>query len=62
MRITQRCSLEYGKPVALSSDKHGGFRLNKARVARGEGITQFGGALHDLNIERILPTRRRRPG
>jgi hypothetical protein len=53
MRITQRYLLEYGKPVALYSDKHAVFRVNKAGATRGEGITQFGRALHDLNIESI---------
>ena len=49
----QAISLEYGKPVAFYSDKHAVFRVNKAGGTRGEGITQFGRALHDLNIERI---------
>jgi hypothetical protein len=53
MKITQRYLLEYGKPVALYSDKHAVFRVNKAGATRGEGITQFGRALHDLNIESI---------
>jgi hypothetical protein len=47
MKITQRYLLEYGKPVALYSDKHAVFRVNKAGATRGEGITQFGRALHD---------------
>jgi hypothetical protein len=42
MKITQRYLLEYGKPVALYSDKHAVFRVNKAGATRGEGITQFG--------------------
>jgi hypothetical protein len=53
MKLTQRYLLEYGKPVAFYSDKHAVFRVNKAGVTRGEGITQFGRALHDLNIESI---------
>ena len=53
MKLTQRYLLEYGKPVALYSDKHAVFRVNKAGATRGEGITQFGRALHDLNIESI---------
>jgi hypothetical protein len=39
--------------VAFYSDKHAVFRVNKAGGTRGEGITQFGRALHDLNIESI---------
>jgi hypothetical protein len=53
MKVTQRYLLEYGKPVALYSDKHAVFRVNKAGATRGEGMTQFGRALHDLNIESI---------
>jgi hypothetical protein len=53
MKITQRYLLEYGKPVALYSDKHAVFRVNKSGATRGEGITQFGRALHDLNTESI---------
>jgi Helix-turn-helix domain len=53
MNVTRRYLLEYGKPVAFYSDKHAVFRVNKAGGTRGEGITQFGRALHDLNIESI---------
>jgi Helix-turn-helix domain len=53
MNVTKRYLLEYGKPVAFYSDKHAVFRVNKAGRTRGEGITQFGRALHDLNIESI---------
>ena len=41
----------HGKPVALYSDKHSVFRINKADVAGGDGMTQFGRALHELNID-----------
>ena len=51
--VTKRYLIEYGKPVAFYSDKHAVFRVNKAGGTRGEGITQFGRALHDLNIESI---------
>ena len=47
----------YGKPVAFYSDKHGVFRVNRKDVIGGDGMTQFGGALHALNID--APTRRR---
>jgi hypothetical protein len=53
MNATKRYLLEYGKPVAFYSDKHAVFRVNKAGATRGEGVTQFGRALHDLNIESI---------
>jgi hypothetical protein len=53
MEITKRYVLEYGKPVAFYSDKHAVFRVNKAGATHGEGMTQFGRALHDLNIESI---------
>jgi hypothetical protein len=43
----------YGKPVALYSDKHGVFRVNRPDAAEGDGLTQFGRALHGLNIDLI---------
>jgi hypothetical protein len=47
--------------VTNYSEKHAAFRVNKAGGTRGEGVTQFARALHDLNIESICasPTRRR---
>src|SRR6266446_4636055 len=43
----------YGKPVALYSDKHGVFRVNRKDAIGGDGLTQFGRALHALNIDII---------
>lgn len=43
----------HGKPVAFYSDKHCVFRVNKAGGAATDGMTQFGRALHALNIEII---------
>src|SRR6202043_1134915 len=43
----------YGKPVAFYSDKHGVFRVNKKDAIGGDGMTQFGRALHALNIDII---------
>ena len=43
----------YGKPIAFYSDKHGVFRVNKADSVGGDGMTQFGRALHALNIDII---------
>src|ERR1700682_5868835 len=46
----------HGKPVAFYSDKHGVFRVNKKDATGGDGMTQFGGALHALNIDIICAT------
>jgi hypothetical protein len=43
----------WGKPVALYSDKHGVFRVNQSGAIGGDGMTQFGRALHALNIDII---------
>ncbi len=43
----------HGKPVAFYSDKHSVFRVNKTGGADTDGMTQFGRALHGLNIEII---------
>jgi hypothetical protein len=39
--------------VAFYSDKHGVFRVNKKDAVGGDGMTQFGRALHALNIDII---------
>jgi len=41
----------HGKPVAFYSDKHGVFRVNSTGAVEGDGMTQFGRALHALNID-----------
>src|ERR1019366_6640337 len=43
----------YGKPIAFYSDKHGVFRVNKNDAVGGDGMTQFGRALHALNVDVI---------
>jgi len=43
----------WGKPVAFYSDKHGVFRINHPGALGGDGMTQFGRALHALNIDII---------
>lgn len=43
---------KHGKPVAFYSDKHAVFRVSQTETRR-TGITQFGRALHDLNIDLI---------
>ena len=41
----------HGKPVAFYSDKHSIFRVSNEDAASGDGMTQFGRALSELNIE-----------
>ena len=42
---------DHGCPVAFYSDKHTVFRVNKPDAKGGSGMTQFGRALAELNIE-----------
>jgi transposase len=42
---------QHGKPVAFYSDKHSIFRVSREDAAGGDGMTQFGRALSELNIE-----------
>ena len=39
------------KPVAFYSDKHTVFRVSQVGAIGGDGMTQFGRALHELNID-----------
>ena len=49
-----RSHLEHhGKPVALYGDKAGVFRVNAKIPKAGDGFTQFGRAMSDLNINVI---------
>jgi hypothetical protein len=43
----------HGKPVAFYSDKAGVFRVNAKTPKGGDGFTQFGRAMSDLNIDVI---------
>jgi transposase len=44
----------YGKPLAFYSDKHGVFHVNTPQSAgAGDGITQFGRAMQELDIQII---------
>jgi hypothetical protein len=43
----------HGKPVAFYSDKHSIFRVTNKGAVGGNGMTQFGRALHELNIDII---------
>lgn len=52
-QATQSYLAKHGKPVAFYSDKHSVFRINNKEAKGGAGVTQFGRALHDLNIDII---------
>ena len=41
----------HGRPVAFYSDKHSVFRVASQGARTGHGMTQFGRALNELNIE-----------
>jgi len=43
----------HGKPVAFYSDKHGIFRVNQPSAGKEEGLTQFGRAMQQLDIQII---------
>jgi transposase len=42
---------DHGRPVAFYSDKHTVFRVARQGAKSGHGMTQFGRAMNDLNIE-----------
>jgi hypothetical protein len=50
---TRRYLERHGRPVAFYSDKHSIFRLTNATATSGNGLTQFGRAMLDLEIEII---------
>jgi hypothetical protein len=52
-RATREYLEAHGKPVAFYSDKHSVFRITNRQAVGGDGMTQFGRALQDLNIEII---------
>jgi len=44
----------FGKPMAFYSDKHGIFRVNQEQtIGLGSGLTQFGRAMQELDIQII---------
>lgn len=43
----------YGKPLAFYSDKASVFRINNKQAIGGDGQTQFGRAMNELNITGI---------
>lgn len=58
-QATQQYIQQYGKPLALYSDKHGVFRVNTtknnaASTEDSNGLTQFGRAMCELHIETIF--------
>lgn len=50
---TRRYIERHGKPLAFYSDKAGTFRINNKNAIGGDGHTQFGRAMHELNIQTI---------
>lgn len=50
---TQRYLTRYGKPIVFYSFKHGVFRVNAPGATSGTGMTQFGRAFNELNIDII---------
>ncbi len=46
----------YGKPLAFYSDKASVFRINNRQATGGDGQTQFGRAMNELNITGICAT------
>jgi Winged helix-turn helix len=53
LRETRAYVARLGRPIAFYSDKHAIFRVNKQDAVGGTGMTQFGRALHELNIDII---------
>ena len=50
---TRQYLARYGKPLAFYSDKASVFRVNLKSATGGDGHTQFGRALYELNIDGI---------
>jgi len=50
---TRNYLTRHGKPVAFYSDKAGVFRVNAKQPKAGDGYTQFGRAMADLNVDVI---------
>lgn len=54
LHATKAYLQQWGKPIAFYSDKHGIFRTTHASMKdRTSGLTQFGRALYELNIDII---------
>jgi hypothetical protein len=53
-RATRRYLARHGKPMAFYSDRHSIFHVQaRDRAQRGTGLSQFGRALRDLNIDSL---------
>jgi hypothetical protein len=52
LKATREYIEQHGKPIAFYSDKHGVFRVNNEGVG-GDGMTQFGRAMHEINVDII---------
>ncbi len=52
-QATEQYLRQHGRPQAFYSDKLGVFRINHPHAEAGEGTTQFGRALYELDIELI---------
>jgi transposase len=50
---SRRYLSRHGRPMAFYSDKHGIFKVNIKNALTGSGMTQFGRALKNLDIELI---------
>ena len=48
---TRRYLAHHGRPVAFYSDKNSIFKINTQNALTGSGMTQFGRAMHELDIE-----------
>ena len=53
LRETRAYIERHGRPIAFYSDKHAIFRVNNPEASGGSGMTQFGRALHEINIDII---------
>ncbi|MEI8301624.1 MAG: ISNCY family transposase [Chlamydiota bacterium] len=52
-RATEEYILQHGRPEAFYPDKHSVFRVNREGALSGDGLTQFGRAMKELDIELI---------
>lgn len=44
----------HGRPIALYSDKHGVFRVNRPEALSGNGLTQFGRAMKEIGVKMLF--------
>jgi transposase len=53
MQTMVEYTTRYGAPLAVYADKHCVFRVNQGQCTKKDNFTQFGRALHELDIELI---------